>query len=303
MKFLSFLLNNQTLLGLLSDSDKVINLSRLFDEDKTHGFSQTPTNVSELIKLGESALTFIQNKVAHDIDKYPLLELSSLEILPPLNLTKNVFCVGRNYRDHIIEGNIARGVPAETFPKAIEFFTKPPTTITAHGAEIPRYASLTDNLDYEAELAIVIAKRGKNIPAEEALDYVFGYTIINDITARNLQQKHGQWFKGKGLDSTCPMGPVITHSSAIVDANNLNITLKVNNELRQEDSTSGMIFKIQDVIEQLSVGMTLEPGDIIATGTPKGVGFAMKPPACLEVGDVIEATIEGIGTLRNTIVD
>src|SRR5690606_34905195 len=131
--------------------------------------------------------------------------------------------------------------------------------------------------DYEVELAIVIGKRGTNISAEQALDYVFGYTIVNDITARNLQQRHGQWHKGKSLDTTCPMGPVVVHRSAIDNANDLEISLTVNGELRQTDNTASMIFSVATIIEQLSAGLTLEPGDVIATGTPKGVGFAMKP--------------------------
>lgn len=303
MKFLSFMVNGAQQLGLLNDTNQVVNLSAIFNEDSSHGFNPTPHNVSQLIELGDNAVEYIQQRLSREIEDKYLLNTQDLEILAPLSPKKNIFCVGRNYRDHIIEGNIARGVPAETFPQAIEFFTKPTTTVTGHNAAIPRYASITNSLDYEVELAIVIGKKGQNISAENALDYVYGYTIVNDITARNLQQKHGQWFKGKGLDSTCPIGPVVAHKSGIEDANNLIISLKVNNQLRQEDNTASMIFNVQTIIEQLSLGMTLEPGDIIATGTPKGVGFAMKPTACLEVGDVIEATIQDIGTLKNTIVN
>src|SRR5690606_34555956 len=180
-------------------------------------------------------------------------------------------------------------------------FSKPPTAVVGHGAKVRRYAELTDSLDYEVELAIVIGKRGTNIAREDALSHVFGYTIVNDITARNLQQRHGQWLKGKGLDTTCPMGPVVVHRSAIDNANNLDVSLSLNGELRQSDNTSSMIFSVETIIEQLSAGMTLEPGDVIATGTPKGVGFAMTPPSCLAVGDVVSATVQHIGTLTNTI--
>jgi len=210
--------------------------------------------------------------------------------------------VSRNYRDHIIEGNIANGRPANAFPEAIEFFSKPRTAVVGHGAKVYRHAGLTNSLDYEVELAIVIGKRGVNIDRANALDHVFGYTIVNDVTARDLQKRHGQWLKGKSLDTSCPMGPVVVHHSAIADPNRLDVGLTVNGEERQNENTSSMIFSIEAIIEQLSAGLTLEPGDVIATGTPKGVGFAMSPPRCLEPGDVVSAWVEGIGTLTNTVV-
>jgi 2-keto-4-pentenoate hydratase/2-oxohepta-3-ene-1,7-dioic acid hydratase in catechol pathway len=258
-------------------------------------------NVNELIEQGEEGIANIKACLNKGLGSHQGRSLDDIDILAPLRMTKNVFCVGRNYREHIIEGNLARGRPADAFPEAIEFFSKPPTAVVGHRAQVCRYADLTDSLDYEAELAIVIGKRGRNIARVHALDHVFGYTIVNDITARNLQQRHGQWLKGKGLDTTCPMGPVVAHHSAIADANNLQVSLTLNGELRQSDNTSSMIFSIETIIEQLSSGMTLEPGDVIATGTPKGVGFAMTPPSCLSVGDVVSATVQHIGTLTNTI--
>jgi 2-keto-4-pentenoate hydratase/2-oxohepta-3-ene-1,7-dioic acid hydratase in catechol pathway len=132
---------------------------------------------------------------------------------------------------------------------------------------------------------------------------VFGYTVLNDITARNLQKKHGQWFKGKALDTSCPLGPVIVHASAIADPNNLQLELDIDGEIRQSDNTSDMLFDVAAIIEQLSAGMTLECGDVIATRTPKGVGFAQKPPRCMEVGQTVNARIKGIGELSNLIVE
>jgi 2-keto-4-pentenoate hydratase/2-oxohepta-3-ene-1,7-dioic acid hydratase in catechol pathway len=152
------------------------------------------------------------------------------------------------------------------------------------------------------ELAVVIGRRGVNIPREKAYDYVFGYTILNDITARDLQKRHMQWFKGKGLDGFCPMGPWIVHTSAVRDPHDLRVSLRVNGELRQAASTADMVFTIPELIEVLSAGMTLEPGDIIATGTPAGVAAGSDPPRWLQVGDVLEAEIGGIGLLRNRIV-
>lgn len=302
MKFLSFADQGQPRLGVLTDGDRVIDLTALLRSNPEHGLAQVPVNVNELIDLGDDALPRIQAclESAQLADQvFPLL--SEINVLPPLQMTKNVFCVGRNYREHIIEGNLARGKPANTFPEAIEFFSKPPTAVIGHGADVHRYANLTDSLDYEVELAIVIGRRGTNISREDALQYVFGYTIVNDITARNLQQLHGQWLKGKSLDTTCPMGPVVVHHAAVENANNLDVSLTVNGELRQSDNTSSMIFSIETIIEQLSAGLTLEPGDVIATGTPKGVGFAMTPPRCLNIGDVVSATVQHIGTLTNTI--
>lgn len=302
MKFLSFTTQNQPYLGLLVD-DSVFNLSAYLTQHNDHGLQFIPTNVSELIALGEAAFTKIQ-KALLDIDMsvQELVPLDKVEVLPPLNVTKNVFCVGRNYREHIIEGNIANGRPANSFPEAIEFFSKPSTAVIGHKGQISRHANLTNSLDYEVELAIVIGRRGTNILRENALDYVFGYTIVNDITARDLQKRHGQWLKGKSLDTTCPMGPVVVHRSAIENANDLDVALTVNGEIRQSENTSSMIFSIETIIEQLSAGLTLEPGDVIATGTPKGVGFAMTPPRCLEVGDVVSASVQNIGILTNEVI-
>ena len=215
----------------------------------------------------------------------------------------NVFCVGRNYRLHIIEGNLAAKRDPNDFPKAAEFFSKPWTTVIGPGDSIQRHAKHTRILDYEIELGIVIGKGGVDIARESALEHVFGYTIINDVTARDLQKRHGQWFKGKGLDTTCPMGPWVVHRSAVPDAQALHMELDVNGEVRQNASTQDMLFDVPAIIEQLSAGLTLHPGDVIATGTPSGVGFAMTPPRCLEPGDVIRARIDGLGELVNTVVD
>ncbi len=303
MKFLSFIKQNQPYLGLLVDGDGVFNLSTYLTQHSGHGLAFIPTNVSQLIALGEVALTSIQKTLLDiDLSEQELTHLDKVEVLPPLEVTKNIFCVGRNYREHIIEGNIANGRPANSFPEAIEFFSKPSTAVIGHQGQVSRHANLTNSLDYEVELAIVIGRRGTNIAREEALDYVFGYTIVNDITARDLQKRHGQWLKGKSLDTTCPMGPVVVHRSAIENANDLDVSLTVNGEVRQSENTSSMIFSIETIIEQLSAGLTLEPGDVIATGTPKGVGFAMTPPRCLEVGDVVSAQVQNIGTLTNEVI-
>jgi 2-keto-4-pentenoate hydratase/2-oxohepta-3-ene-1,7-dioic acid hydratase in catechol pathway len=207
---------------------------------------------------------------------------------------RNIFCVGRNYIEHAKE----RGAEVPTIPV---FFTKPPTAVVGHEAPVIHWPG-TQNLDYEVELAVVIGRRGRDIPRSRAYDHVFGYTILNDITARDLQKKHTQWFKGKSLDTFAPMGPVIVPKSSLPNPHALRIALRVNGEIRQAATTADMVFRIDELIEVLSAGMTLEPGDILATGTPSGVAAGFDPPRWLKVGDVVEAEVEGIGVLRNRIV-
>ena len=230
------------------------------------------------------------------------ISMAELRLLAPLpRPAKNVFCVGRNYLDHIYEGYEAQGLEIKV-PKHIQFFSKPPTTVVGPDAPIEHDQSVTGKLDYEVELGVVIGRAGKNIPPENALSHVFGYTVVNDVTARDLQRAHEQWFKGKGLDSSCPMGPWIVTSDEVAEPENLTLTLSVNGELRQKASTAQMIFKLPAIIAELSRGLTLEPGDIIATGTPSGVGYAMEPPRFLSPGDLVRCEIEGIGVLNNCVV-
>lgn len=219
---------------------------------------------------------------------------------PILRPRKNVFCVGRNYIEHVAEGDRAAGRETEV-PKYPQFFTKPPTAVIGPDETVPSYAAITRVLDYEVELALIIGRPGADITAERAFEHIFGYTVANDITARDLQRRHGQWFKGKGLDRSCPLGPWIVPADEIAAPPDLRISLTVNGETRQDSRTSQLIFDIPTIIATLSQGLTFETGDIIATGTPSGVGYAMTPPCVLAPGDVIEATVEGIGTLRTTI--
>jgi 2-keto-4-pentenoate hydratase/2-oxohepta-3-ene-1,7-dioic acid hydratase in catechol pathway len=213
---------------------------------------------------------------------------------------KNVFCVGLNYRDHVAEHD-REGHPARPLPTTPVYFTKPPTSVNAPGADIP-WHPVTAKLDYEVELGVVIGKRGRDIAPADVLDHIFGYTIVNDVTARDLQSGHGgQWFKGKALDGACPMGPAIVHRSAVPHADNLDFVCRVNGEVRQQSNTSRMIFDIPTLISTLSAGLTLEPGDIVATGTCSGVGSGFTPPRFLRDGDEVEMAIEGIGTLRNRV--
>ena len=213
---------------------------------------------------------------------------------------KNIVCVGKNYASHVRE--TTRIDSPMKVPEIPVFFTKASTSANGPFDPIPWDRSATTQVDYEAELGVVIGVRGKNIQRDTALDHVFGYTVINDVSARDLQFGHKQWFKGKSLDGFCPMGPVIVTSDEFGDPQKKRITLRVNGETRQDATTGEMIFPVNVILEYLSRGMTLEAGDIISTGTPEGVGLGRTPPEYLKDGDVVETEIEGIGMLRNRIV-
>jgi len=207
---------------------------------------------------------------------------------------KNIVCMGRNYAEHAKEsGNAPPEVPV--------FFTKPPTAVVGHDAPVTHHA-VTEQLDYEVELVAVIGRRARSVAPAKALEYVFGYTVMNDVTARDLQRRHQQWFKGKSLDTFAPLGPWIVHRSAIPDPQQLRLSMRINGEVRQDSTTASMVFTVAQLISVLSMGMTLEPGDLLATGTPAGVAMGMNPPKWLQPGDVMEAEVEGIGLLRNRVV-
>jgi 2-keto-4-pentenoate hydratase/2-oxohepta-3-ene-1,7-dioic acid hydratase in catechol pathway len=232
-----------------------------------------------------------------------VLALTGVALQAPIpKPRRNVFCVGRNYMDHVAEGDRTRGITQSEVPKYPQFFTKAADCVIAPGANVPTHEGVTKWLDYEVELVAIIGTAGRDIPKEKALEHVYGWTIGNDVTGRDLQRRHGQWFKGKSLDRSCPLGPVIVPASDL-NAADLAISLKLNGEQRQSSRTSKMIFDVPEIIHQLSAGFTLLPGDVIMTGTPEGVGYAMQPPQTMKAGDVMELTIEGIGTLTNTISD
>ena len=214
--------------------------------------------------------------------------------------SKNVFCVGRNFLTHIEEGARARGVEVKV-PSVPIFFTKAPTAVTGPFDDIPWDRSVTREVDWEAELGVIIGRTARNIPRAAALDHVFGYTVVNDVSARDVQKHHHQFFKGKSLDGFCPIGPVVVTADEFGSPQGKQITLKVNGVLKQDGNTRDMIFGVDAIIASLSHGLTLEPGDIIACGTPDGVGFARTPPEFLQDGDVMETAVEGIGTMRNRI--
>jgi len=295
MKFVTFSSEGLTQPGVCIDGDVVISLTEFLSGE---GLGDGATLI-DLIAAGPALLA----KIAAAGAELPgaRFALGDVHLLAPIpRPAKNVFCVGRNYKAHVAEASAARGKQAN-LPEHPQYFSKPPTAVIGPYDDVPLHDGLTEALDYEAELGVVIGKKGVNIPREAVFDHIFGYTVINDVTARDLQKRHDRWFKGKGLDGSCPMGPWIVTADEIADPTTLEVSLTVNGDLRQKALVNEMIFDIPEIVSVLSQGLTLEPGDVIATGTPSGVGFAMKPPCLLADGDVMEVTVAGVGTLRNTV--
>ncbi|WP_432363954.1 fumarylacetoacetate hydrolase family protein [Sporosarcina sp. UB5] len=299
MKLLSFRFEGKTLFGPKVKKEEAVwdvtSIAKAFGETDfpstiIEGIAGGLEFVEKVRKLAEQA----RNSENPEQFKYAFTEIEWLSPIP--RTPKNVLCVGKNYADHAAE------MGSDAPPEKVMIFTKSPTSIAADEQELPAYAELTDSLDYEGELAVVISKKGRNIPKQLAYDHVFGYTIANDITARDIQTAHKQFFLGKSLDGSCPIGPYIVTKDEIPNAHNLSIVTKVNGEVRQNGNTSDMIFKIDELIAEISKFVTLEPGDVILTGTPAGVGKGMNPPKFLKAGDTVKISVEGIGTLVNRFV-
>ena len=232
------------------------------------------------------------------------IPLSDVKLLAPLpRPPRNVFCVGKNYHEHAKEfaGSGFDASSKEVVPEAPVVFSKPATAIIPTGETIPAHLDSSNSTDYEGELAVVIGHGGRGIKAAEALRHVFGYTIVNDVTARTLQHKHRQWVIGKGIDGFCPMGPAILTADEVPDPKALRVITHVNGEKRQDATVADLIFDIPTLIEAISAGITLEPGDVIATGTPVGVGIGFTPPKFLQKGDVVRVEVPGIGVLENPV--
>ncbi|MDB5755162.1 MAG: 2-keto-4-pentenoate hydratase [Massilia sp.] len=292
-----------TVVVVLEDG-KIIDLKAAAHHQKVHlGFD--PTSMLSLIKSGNAGfaqLKAVTERAAQQ--KSGLLVLDQAQLLSPIpRPDRNIYCVGWNYLDHFEEGKKARlDTVVEKLPDHPVFFSKGTHTMNGPFDPIPHDLTNSNTTDWEAELAVVIGQRGRNIPEEKAMDYVFGYSAYNDTTSREIQQKRhgGQWFKGKSLDGHGPMGPWIV-TAAGVNLDDVRVICRVNGVEKQNASYKQMYFKIPRIIAELSRGLTLEPGDIIATGTPSGVGFARKPQEFLKHGDVMETEITGVGIIRNPI--
>lgn len=280
--------------GVLSADGDSIYSAR--DLEETY-FIPLAETMGEFIESGEDGLLNLAKALEmNEKDKVITpISLKDVRLEVPFHPRRNVLCIGKNYQAHVKEFD--QDVNAKNPDNPI-FFTKATTSVIGPNEEIDSHPSVTKEVDYEGELGVIIGKTCTNVAEEDAMKYVYGYTIINDVTARDLQKKHLQWFRGKSLDTFCPMGPTVMIGDWPVP---FTIYTKVNDHLRQEGSTTGLIFSIPKLISILSDGMTLQPGDVIATGTPQGVGMGLNPPQFLQKGDVVEITIDPIGTLRNTV--
>jgi 2-keto-4-pentenoate hydratase/2-oxohepta-3-ene-1,7-dioic acid hydratase in catechol pathway len=271
----------------------------IVDAATIHG--SIATTLVDLIQQGPDAWRRLADR-ASDISRgkhYAAFDVTWHAPIP--RPSKNVFCLGRNYADHVKEAARARGQEFK-LPSHPVFFSKTPTTVIGPYDDIVWDRSVTQQVDWEAELGVIIGVAGKNIARANAMTHVFGYTVINDVSARDLQTAHVQFFKGKSLDTFCPMGPIVVTADEFGDPQKKTVKLRVNGVEKQNGSTADMIFPIDQTIEVLSRGCTIEPGDIISTGTPEGVGMGRTPQEWLQVGDVMETEVEGIGVLRNTVV-
>lgn len=303
MKLLSFHAGDEVHVGVMLDG-QVLDLTVWLSTK----LALPRLDMVGLITLGDSGLSLIRQALSAPQSDLTasgaLVDFDEGRLVAPIpRPRKNVFCLGRNYAEHAAESTRAWGEDAPPPPPQYPaIFTKAPTSVIGPFDDIPYDAKLTTELDWEVELAVVIGRQGKNIRRQDAMSYVFGYMVLNDVSAREIQKRHGgQFFKGKSLDGTCPTGPWIVTADEITDPSDLQLWTRVNGEVKQHDSTASLLLDVPGTIESLSLGMTLEPGDIIATGTPAGVGFARTPHEFLQPGDVVECEVERIGVIRNRV--
>jgi 2-keto-4-pentenoate hydratase/2-oxohepta-3-ene-1,7-dioic acid hydratase in catechol pathway len=287
MRLANFDVDGERRLGVVEDST-MVDLSK----------SGLPGDTVELIGQWD------RGKMDHAVAEAPRIPLAEVRLLAPLLPRKNIMAVGRNYRDHAREFSDSGFDASEKqmIPDHPVIFTKAPTSVIGPEEPIVLANDPTGTTDYEGEMAVVVGRRARNVAADGALEHVFGWTIVNDVTARDLQKRHVQWFVGKSPDTFCPMGPSITTIDELPDIGASWLRTTVNGELRQEAPISALIFDVPTLVATLSEVMTLEPGDVIATGTGSGVGIGFDPPRYLAPGDVVEISIDGIGTLRNPVI-
>jgi 2-keto-4-pentenoate hydratase/2-oxohepta-3-ene-1,7-dioic acid hydratase in catechol pathway len=296
MLLITFTEHNQTRIGVLDyQQDEVIDLSKTSNH--------LPDNMLDFIAQGAAALDTARAVVNTENNRIPLSQVQLLAPIPQPR--RNIFCIGKNYREHVQElrgaGSACDDGDKNAIPEKPIFFTKATSSVIGPNEPIPAWLDPTGSTDYEGELAVIIGKGGRGIMHEDAMQHVYGYTILNDVTSRRLQREHQQWFLGKSLDGFCPMGPAIITADEIPDVDQLRVQTWVGDDLRQDDIVASLIFNIPTLIETLSRTMTLAPSDIIATGTPAGVGMGFKPPRFLQKGDVVKIRIDPIGTLENPV--
>ncbi len=291
MRFVAFKKEGVSGVGVLLQDDRVLDVRSVLED---------VSSIQALIEGASDDDIALLASATSMVEGYRNYGLSEVVICPPIEKPiHEILCVGVNYLDHLKETkDTVKGFKEATAPV---YFSKRAISILGSGDTIELRDDLDDKLDYEVELAVVIGKRGKDIPKEEVEDYIFGYSVFNDISSRSLQKRHGQWFRGKSLDTYTAMGPAILHKSALPFPVKIDVRSYVNDELRQSSNTEMMIADIPSLISELSMGMTLEPGDIVATGTPAGVGMGFSPPKYLKKGDKVVCEISPIGKLVNYI--
>lgn len=279
MKWVSYIYKGKPNYGILSEENKIVPAQALF------------------INPPKTLLDYIKEKpIIKDLNEaVETIPIEEVEIQIPFSPPNNIMAIGKNYYKHVLEMGTKEDVPEH-----ILVFTKSSNSLLPHNGQIELHQNITSQLDYEGELAVIIGKETRDITEKEALSAIFGFTIINDITARDIQKRHKQFYLGKSLDASCPIGPCILAYDGKQDVI-FQIETKVNGEIRQADSTEKFIFNLAEIISSLSKGHTLLPGDIIATGTPSGVGSGMTPPTFLQEGDTVKVTIDRIGTLENKV--
>jgi 2-keto-4-pentenoate hydratase/2-oxohepta-3-ene-1,7-dioic acid hydratase in catechol pathway len=294
MKLVTYRELGEARVGVL-DGERVVDLQRA-----AGGIGKPlPADMISFILLGDEGLDIAEAALKNGAGEVK----GQVTLCAPITkeqMRKNVFCVGRNYKLHIEEGFRARNEPV-VYPSHLELFSKPPTTVIGPTDDIQWDSRATQRLDYEVEFALVIGKAGVNISQDAAYDHIYGYTVGNDVSAREVQRNHGQWFKGKSMDTFCPLGPCIVPKRYYPNPQNVRLTTKVNGEIRQDSNTADMLYNIPRILEILSTAQTLEPGDVIITGTPSGVAMGWDPPRWLKDGDLVECEVEGIGVLKNRV--
>jgi 2-keto-4-pentenoate hydratase/2-oxohepta-3-ene-1,7-dioic acid hydratase in catechol pathway len=295
MKLVTFSDAGGTRIGVLDDARKSVT-------DLSVAAPSLPREMGAFIAAGAAALAAAREASASDRGRIALDQVRLLAPIP--RPAKNILCVGKNYHEHAKEfhqSGFDASAGKDAIPDVPIIFTKWPNSVTGPGDAIPSANDPTNSVDYEGELTVVIGSVARNVKKADAFSHVYGYTIVNDATARTLQRRHKQWFLGKSLDGFCPMGPCIVTADEVPDVTKLQLQTRVNGELRQDAPVSDLIFDIPTLIEEISALMTLEPGDLIATGTCAGVGIGFNPPKYLKPGDHVAITIEPIGTLENPV--
>lgn len=307
MKLINYTFNDQTRAAAIV-GEQVIDLNYAYEAKlKAEGeyryaeiaHAYVPATTDELYQGGKKSLALAQEAVDFILQnpeasaKRVIFAKEDVKVEAPIIKPGKIICVGHNYREHILE--MGRELPSNPV-----IFAKFANTILGPDDDIPFYP-ISEQLDYEAEFTFIVGKQARNVSEEEALDYVAGYTITNDVTYRDIQRRTLQWLQGKTVDGTAPMGPYLVTSDELQNPSGLGVVLKVNGEVRQQTNTENLVFSVQKLVSFLSNLMTLEPGDVVLTGTPGGVGVAMDPPTFLKDGDVVEIEIDKLGTLSNKV--